>query len=992
MSRIGKRKPETPEVLENTDNLEGLDYLDRLRESDKKGKDKKRKKIELPFGKASKKGRKGEPAEPHKKTRTGKVSEQVTAAQIKAIPAEIIEEMPAIKTDDEGRPIGPNKKPMRLRRRLKPKKPGLFSTLLPIIGLLIGAVVLAWPIISDIYQSFVYDGKISSVEQAYNYDEPEYQAMLEQADLYNKSLAGQLPPGTDPSTILSYKEQLNYNESGMMSWVEIPILSMKLPIYHGADEEALMAGVGHLEGTSLPVGGDHTKCCISGHSGMQNERMFDSIGDLKEGDTVIIHTLSRELYYEVESQEVVLPTALDKLKIDNEDSELILITCTPYGVNTHRRLVHCKQVDHKPAEPSPIAKVGKYMMGRNAIAFVGLCVVLILAFLWFMFGGARKKQKEAEAKEKKRMDDGKKQAEALLVIQLKNEFDDKDDTFKTKEAKARKSRWISDRNPELKEKIEEAEKQEAQEAAEKAQQETPGMPDYFQQAAGNQDWMKEFQMPTMPMMNMMPVMPMYQAMPAMPTMTTMPPVQSAPAGMGAISVMIDPALVANHSVHLMLENGGEAGETDAPVTTTRKGPKSAEVVESTEETTEKPEPTDTRNAHSAEGGHDSEKDETAGGRGEMAEPVQDSPEKPVVKNTGNTQRLQIAQLTKSLAALQGVVEHLVAEMEEQKETRKVEAPLEEQADTKVEPKEGADDEKKETGDEIGATALVDGGKAEIIPVPDDDTRKEVANVVARILSEEEWSPENDEDTEGFDESTLDELWDGAPEILELLEAYGPRGEDRIYEQLMEDAPSAAPNVIHMFEQIIEEEEREAEAQRVFDELIQTPYGPITVKVLDKILREVNSEGTENAEMDDIDERDSFFIAADLLNGLNQQSDTNEETKKEDIPAEDVEIPEAVGTVDAVNTVDADAGKTEEEEEVRDSVDELEAFLNAPMKKSSAIFSEEPKQVKRTMPRGIRIPTRRSKKAQRKGWTNNQKPSGLGNFGKAQRIGKSRGNR
>lgn len=277
-------------------------------------------------------------------------------------------------------------------RRMKKKKKMRLIDVLPKLGLLVAVGIFAEPVIADAYKQWAYTQTIS---EAYSYDweDPKYQEILEQAQLYNKMLAGTLPEDIDINTIWPYEKQLDYGSGGMMAWVEIPDLTLKLPIYHGSDDEALMAGVGHMERTSLPVGGDHTKCAISGHTGMHNERMFDSLDELEEGDTVIIHALGNDLYYSVSYKEVVEPDALDKLYIDCEDSQLVLITCTPRGINSHRLLVHAVQVDEASTQiaQNPLEAALNYLLSPTVIFLTAMVLVLLVLFLLWLFRWRKKR-------------------------------------------------------------------------------------------------------------------------------------------------------------------------------------------------------------------------------------------------------------------------------------------------------------------------------------------------------------------------------------------------------------------------------------------------------------------------------------------------------------------------------------------------------------------------------------------------------------------------
>ena len=137
----------------------------------------------------------------------------------------------------------------------------------------------------------------------------------------------------------AYEKELNFNNDGSMGYIDIPKINVKLTIFHGTDESVLQTSIGHLEGTSLPVGGKGTHSVLSGHRGLPSAKLFSDLDQLREGDTFTIHVLNETLTYEVDQIRVVEPTDLSNLTIDPDQDYVTLVTCTPYGINTHRLLV-----------------------------------------------------------------------------------------------------------------------------------------------------------------------------------------------------------------------------------------------------------------------------------------------------------------------------------------------------------------------------------------------------------------------------------------------------------------------------------------------------------------------------------------------------------------------------------------------------------------------------------------------------------------------------
>lgn len=213
--------------------------------------------------------------------------------------------------------------------------------LILILGLVVGIGLLAYPSIANYWNSFhqtraimVYSENISGMDKA------DYEKILNEAREYNEDLgrSGIKWTMSDEDKAI-YNEKLKADDSGIMGFISIPKVHIKLPIYHGTDEAVLQVAIGHIEGTSLPVGGEGTHCIVSGHRGLPSARLFTDIDRLKEGDTWTITVLNEMLTYEVDTIRIVEPKDLSALKIEEGKDLCTLVTCTPYGVNTHRLLV-----------------------------------------------------------------------------------------------------------------------------------------------------------------------------------------------------------------------------------------------------------------------------------------------------------------------------------------------------------------------------------------------------------------------------------------------------------------------------------------------------------------------------------------------------------------------------------------------------------------------------------------------------------------------------
>lgn len=224
-----------------------------------------------------------------------------------------------------------------------------------IVGFCVGLIISLYPLISNIYsrknQMDVINKYQEDIEKI---DGQEMANELELANAYNRKLNQTivLTDPFDPSAIDmaddAYYDILNYTDDGVMAYINIPKIDVNLPIYHGTDSEHMLKGVGHLVGTSFPVGGVDTHAALSAHSGLSTAELFTNLADLKKGDLFYIHVLDDVLAYEVDKINVVKPDETNDLKIVPGQDYVTLVTCTPYGINSHRLLVRGHRVEYDP--------------------------------------------------------------------------------------------------------------------------------------------------------------------------------------------------------------------------------------------------------------------------------------------------------------------------------------------------------------------------------------------------------------------------------------------------------------------------------------------------------------------------------------------------------------------------------------------------------------------------------------------------------------------
>ena len=287
--------------------------------------------------------------------------------------------------------------------------------IIPILIILFGFALLSYPFISNYMFEKSAGSTIKSYEkQAKTYDQKQKEQAFRKAEEYNKDLIKSVVQLTDPFKVkksngetLIYNNILNIDHSGVMGYLEIPSISVNLPIYHGTDAEILERGVGHLAASSIPVGGKSTHSVLTGHTGLSSAKLFTDLTEMKKEDLFFIHVLDRTLAYKVDQISVVRPEDTRKLQIVKGKDYVTLVTCTPYGVNDHRLLVRGVRTKYVKKQRSSIRprNKGSQWMGtyKRAIA-IGLAIVIALVLSGKVYQKLRRKksekirQKEGETK------------------------------------------------------------------------------------------------------------------------------------------------------------------------------------------------------------------------------------------------------------------------------------------------------------------------------------------------------------------------------------------------------------------------------------------------------------------------------------------------------------------------------------------------------------------------------------------------------------------
>ena len=230
------------------------------------------------------------------------------------------------------------------------KKKG--STIILILIFIAGLGILAYPKVSDYWNSIHSSRAIMSYAEAVSgLSEEEYDRLYQEAEAYNRRIPERSNPFVPTEEEKAeYETILNVENDGVMGYIEIPLINVALPIYHGTSESVLQVAIGHLDWTSLPVGGESSHAVISGHRGLPSAELFTRLDRLAKGDRFMIYVLNEVLTYEVDQILIVLPEDVSALQIIPGQDYCTLVTCTPYGINTHRLLVRGRRTENLPEE------------------------------------------------------------------------------------------------------------------------------------------------------------------------------------------------------------------------------------------------------------------------------------------------------------------------------------------------------------------------------------------------------------------------------------------------------------------------------------------------------------------------------------------------------------------------------------------------------------------------------------------------------------------
>ncbi len=257
------------------------------------------------------------------------------------------------------------------------KKTSKLPTIILCIILLAGVCIMAYPTVSDLWNARHATRSIASyIEQVDNTSQAMKEELLQEADDYNRTLDLGVHFKLDEEAYARYESVLDITGTGIMGYVQIPSIHVNLPVYHGTDEAVLQIAAGHIAGSSLPAGGAGTHAVISGHRGLPSARLFTDLDRLVEGDIFMVTVLDRVCTYQIDQIHIVFPEEIADLAIEEGKDYMTLVTCTPYGINTHRMLIRGHRIG-TPESGGSVIVTAEAVRVAPVIVFFGIAVPLL---------------------------------------------------------------------------------------------------------------------------------------------------------------------------------------------------------------------------------------------------------------------------------------------------------------------------------------------------------------------------------------------------------------------------------------------------------------------------------------------------------------------------------------------------------------------------------------------------------------------------------------
>ena len=280
----------------------------------------------------------------------------------------------------------------------KQKKSGHSSTILLLAVFLIGLCVMLYPTVSDFWNEKRQSQAIMNYDDLLVDLTPEdFSEYFEKAEEYNRKLKLISYPFLGyPELDDEYYSALDVNDDGMMGYITIDKIKVQLPIYHGTSDKVLNCAVGHLEGSTLPIGGESTHCVLSAHRGLPSAKLFTNLDELAVGDVFTITILDKMFTYQVDQVKVVLPDETDELNVVNGEDYCTLVTCSPYGINTHRMLVRGTRIENIEEAKKINITTEAYLIDPLIVTPVVAIPIFLGLLVFLVVKSSKKKRKNSD--------------------------------------------------------------------------------------------------------------------------------------------------------------------------------------------------------------------------------------------------------------------------------------------------------------------------------------------------------------------------------------------------------------------------------------------------------------------------------------------------------------------------------------------------------------------------------------------------------------------
>ncbi len=284
-----------------------------------------------------------------------------------------------------------------VEEKVRKKKGPSISTIILVLILVAGVGIFLYPFVSDWWNSMHATRAIAGyVDAVADMSGQEKEDMINAARAYNEKLPNGVNFNLTDGEYAEYESLLDITGTGIMGYVQITAIGVNLPVYHSVDEGVLQIAVGHIPGSSLPVGGERTHAILSGHRGLPSAKLFSDLDQMVEGDTFTLNIMDQTITYMVDQIRIVLPEETDELAITDGKDYCTLVTCTPYGINTHRMLVRGKRIDNIIGEVvvvSEAVRIPNYIVAP-AICIPLLFIILLIMLIYYRRLGPRKTEAE----------------------------------------------------------------------------------------------------------------------------------------------------------------------------------------------------------------------------------------------------------------------------------------------------------------------------------------------------------------------------------------------------------------------------------------------------------------------------------------------------------------------------------------------------------------------------------------------------------------------